>query len=486
MKKLALYFVVFVLLSLQGISQNLQAYLSYSVFSTPDHNSYVETYLTVNGTSIKYVELADGRYQGVIDVQILFKTGDSIVNYAKYDLSGPIISDTIENKNNMLDVQRYALPNGEYNIEISLRDKNGDQKSIVSYDSFTIDFLEDKMDFSDIELLSSYTKSDKKDVLEKNGYELIPYVFNYYPQSTNVLSFYAELYNSTLELVEEPFLLNYYIRPFEVDKKLDKYFFRKRVVPEQVNVLLSKFDISDLPSGNYLLVLEARSKTNESLTRKEIFFQRYNPSLQFNLTNLMVLNTQNTFVEKINGRDTLATYIKYLMPISTDIERRYAENQLKTADIEELRKYFLSFWMERDKLDPEIAWNDYLLRVKQANKNFKSVSLEGYQTDRGRVYLQYGQPNIISEHYFEPAAYPYEIWHYYQLGDQHDKKFVYYSHDNATNDFQLIHSNAVGELNNYRWETIVYKRTWDPHSVDDAVIPSAWGSKATQSYTQPW
>lgn len=486
MKKLTFFLAFFTLLSLSCTGQSLQAYLSYSAFSTPDHNSYIETYLTVNGNSINYTKLPDGNYQGTIDVQILFKIGDSIVNYAKYDLSGPVISDTVKEKVNMLDVQRYALPNGEYNIEISLSDKNSDQEPTISYDSFTIDFFEDKMDFSDIELLSSYAKSDKNGILEKNGYDLIPYVFNYYPESANVLSFYAELYNSKTELGENPFLLNYYVRPFEVDKKLDKYFLRKRVNPEPVNVLLSKFDIGELPSGNYLLVLEARSRTNELLTRKEIFFQRYNPSSQFNLTNLLVLNTKNTFVEKITSRDTLETYIQYLTPISTDIERRYSENQLKTAGIEELRKYFLSFWMERDKLNPEIAWNDYLIRVKQANKNFESVAIEGYRTDRGRVYLQYGQPNIISEQYFEPAAYPYEIWHYYQLGKQHDKKFVFYTHDLVTNDFQLIHSNAVGELNNYRWETIIYKRTWDPHSIDDAIIPSAWGSKATQTYKQPW
>lgn len=486
MKRLTFFLIVFTLFSLSGTSKNLQAYLSYSVFTTPDHSSYIETYLTVNGNSINYAKLPDGKYQGTIDIKILFKIGDSIVNYAKYDLSGPVIDDTLKDKVNMLDVQRYALPNGEYNIEISLSDKNGDQKPTISYDSFTIDFLEDQMDFSDIELLSSYTKSDKTGILEKNGYELIPYVFNYYPQSANVLSFYAELYNSKTELGESPFLMNYYIRPFEVDKKLDQYILRKRVNPEKVNVLLSKFDIGELPSGNYLLVLEARSRTNELITSKEIFFQRYNPSTQFNLTNLLVLNTQNTFVERMNSRDTLEMYIRYLMPISTDIERKYSENQLKTADIEELRKYFLSFWMERDRLNPEMAWNDYLLRVMQANKNFKSVSLEGYQTDRGRVYLQYGQPNIISEHHFEPAAYPYEIWQYYQLDNQHDKKFVFYTHDNATNDFQLIHSNAVGELNNYRWETIIYKRTWDPHSIDDAIIPSAWGSKATEAYKQPW
>ncbi len=222
--------------------------------------------------------------------------------------------------------------------------------------------------FSDIELLSSFEKSDEESNFSKNGYILTPYVFNYLPQSVVNISFYTELYNSKEVLGDDAFLLTYYIRPFEADKKLDQYITRKRTVPQNVIPILSSFNITDLPSGNYLLVLEARNRLNELIAGKETFFQRYNPSAQFSLTNLLVVNTQNTFVENIGSRDTLYTYIKYLSPISTDIERAYAKQQLASADINELRKYFLNFWLERDKLNPEVAWTDYLLLVKQANK----------------------------------------------------------------------------------------------------------------------
>jgi len=466
--------------------QDLRAYLSYSTFNTPTNEPYVETYLSVNGSSINYIKLDDGNYQGVIDVQIIFKQGDSIVNYAKYDLSSPIIKDTLQNNINMLDVQRYALPVGDYNIEISLKDKNSSNKKLTSFDKFVIDFPSDSMSFSGIELLSSYKKSTTSSPLEKNGYKLIPNITNYYPQSINVLSFYAELYNSEIELGDDAFLLTSYIRPFEADKKLDQYFQRKRSSTDNVIVILNSFDITELPSGNFLLVLEARNKSNEILVSNEIFFQRYNPGAEFSLTNLLTLNTQNTFAGRITNKDTLVMYIDYLTPISTNTERLYIDNQLQGADIEELQKYFLNFWLERDKMNPQLEWDKYLVLVNQANNSFKSVAKEGYKTDRGRVYLRYGQPNVISEQYFEPAAYPYEIWHYYQLDEQRDKKFVFYTHDLVTNDFQLIHSNAVGELSNYRWETVIYRRTWDPNSIDDAIIPSTWGSKATDTYIQPW
>lgn len=486
MKKLILAIAVFVLFSITGTGQNLRAYLSYSTFNTPDNEPYIETYLTVNGKSINYVQLENGSFQGAIDVQLLFKIEDSIVNFAKYDLSSPIVVDTISNNVNMLDVQRYALPIGDYNLEISLKDKNSDQEPIISFAKFSVNFPADSLAFSDIELLSSYTKVDEKSLLEKNGYELTPYIFNYYPQSLNVISFYTELYNSVTVLGEDPFLLTYYIRPFEVDKKLDNYIRRKRVNPEPVVAILSSFDITELPSGNYLLVLETRDRDNNLLANRETFFQRYNPNTQFNMNNMLVLTTENTFVGRIKDRDTLETYIKYLTPISTDIEKKYSKSLLSNDDDEKLRKYFLNFWMERNQIDPELAWSEYLILVKQVNESFKSVAQDGYETDRGRVYLQYGKPNVMSEQYFEPAAYPYEIWHYYELNGQRDKKFVFYTHDLVTNDFQLIHSNAVGELNDYRWQTVIYRRTWDPNSIDDEVIPSAWGSNATQTYRQPW
>lgn len=486
MKRIVTLLSIVILITYSANSQNLRAYFSYSIFNTPENESYVETYLTINGASIVYNKLESGDFQGVVDVQLLFKIGDSIVNFAKYDLSSPIVKDTSNVNQNMLDVQRYGLPDGDYNIEISLKDKYGEKDKLTSKDAFTINFEDGLIEFSDIELLSSYEKSDEQSPLAKNGFLLTPYVFNYYPQSAKSISFYSELYNTDKVLGEDPFLLSYYIRPFEANKKLDQYIHRKRENPKSVVTMLGSFDIEKLPSGNYLLVMEARNKNNEQIAMKEIFFQRYNPGTEYNIANIQVLSTSNTFVENLGNRDTMEAYINFLSPISTGIEQMFAQSLIETGTDEELEKYFLNFWLERDKLSPEKAWDEYFVRVMQANKNFKSVSLEGYQTDRGRVYLQYGQPNVIDEQYFEPAAYPYEIWHFYQLGDQRNKKFVFYTHDMATNDFQLIHSDAVGELNNYRWQTVIYRRTWDPNSIDDAIIPSTWGGNATQSYKQPW
>ena len=260
MKKIAIL-VLLSFIYMAGISQGLNAYLTYSLFDTPGNKPYIETYLTINGRSIKYNQTEDGYYQGKVNVQVMFIKGDSIINFAKYDLSSPIITDTVNPNQNLLDIQRYGLPNGEYELEIKLKDLNGDGKELSSLDKFEINFPKSEMAYSDIELLSSYEKTDKVSNLSKNGYLLTPYVFNYYPEDVNKITFYSELYNSKDILGEEAFLSTTYIRPFEVDKKLDKYINRRRVQSDNVVVTLSSFDIAELPSGNYILVMGADRKS---------------------------------------------------------------------------------------------------------------------------------------------------------------------------------------------------------------------------------
>ncbi len=478
--------IIILFLNVNLFADGLKAYLSYASFYTLDGKCYVETYLSVNGNSVKYVKSPDGKWYGKVNIQIIFTKNDSIVNFNKYELKSPPREDTLSPALNFLDVQRYALNPDKYKLSLKISDANTQEKPFEVTTEISTIFPSDSICFSDIEYISEYHKADKETLLEKNGYTILPYVFNYYPETVNKLSFYAEIYNANLTLNESSFALYTYIRPYEIENKLDQYFQFKRMKAEPVSPVLKTFDISKLPSGNYLLVLEARDKTNKLIAKKESFFQRYNPDVEFNLSTLLTSNTDNTFIGNIHNKDTLIQYIKYTLPVSTDFERKYAESIINKGDMETLKKYFLNFWFTRDKTNPEKAWFEYKKLVDYANKKFKSVTRDGYSTDRGRIFLQYGQPDVVSQNYNEPAAYPYEIWHYYKLNDQRNKKFVFYTRDIVTNDFVLIHSDAIGELSNYQWQYIVYKRVLAPANVSDKVNqPDAWGNKSTDYYYHP-
>ncbi len=486
MKRFAyLIFLLFIVTN-TTFATGLRAYFSYATFNLPGEKAVIETYLSVDGSSVQYVKESDGSWYGVLEIDVIFSIGDSIVNFNKYSLKSPQLADTSLSPLNFLDVQRYSMKPGTYNMKLKIKDVNSDESPFESLTQITLGFPEDKMSISDIELVADYKKDTGKTILTKNGYSILPYVFNYYPESVRKLSFYTEIYGADKAVPDGSYIINTYIRPYEVNKKLDNYFQVKRMKSAEISPVLKTFNIAELPSGNYLLVIEAHDRNNDLLASKEVFFQRYNPDVEFKLTTLLAYNPDNTFVGKINNRDTLVKYIEYTFPVSTDFERHYAESQIAFADMEILKKYFLNFWITRNKDNPEQAWTDYKNLVDYANKKFRAGNIPGYRTDRGRVFLQYGQPNVVAENYNEPAAYPYEIWHYYELAGQRDKKFVFYSHDNVTNDFQLIHSDAVGELHNYQWQYIVYKRVMFPENIIDPISqPKAWGNKSSDYYYQP-
>ena len=485
MRKIVTIIVLFFVVTIPLQSQNIRAYLSYATFNTPDNNPYIETYLTIQNSSIEQIVQDNGNYRGKLNVQIVFRRNDTIMNYGKYELTGPEEIDTLDNELVFLDVHRYALPAGIYDLELMLDDLNDAKDSIVSHTTFKIGFPKDSVSISDIEFLKSYEKKEGSGILDKNGYEVTPYVFNSFPEEVKELKFYAEIYHTDKNIGNGDYIVYEYIRPFEVDRKLDNFFYMKRMRSGPINVLMNSIDISNLATGNYLLVIEARDRKNNLMASKELFFYRNNPLVQFNETNVMVADISNTFVETIQNRDSLLLYIDYLYPISTSSEKIYVKSMIKTADVQTLQKYFYNFWVDRDNVDPEGAWYTYLQRVKEANANFKTVSVAGYRSDRGRVYLQYGKPNVIAKSYNEPAAFPYEIWHYYQISGQHDVKFVFFTKDIVTNDFQLIHSDMVGELSNYRWQQQLYSRTWDSYSIDNVIVPNSYGSFATDYYRQP-
>lgn len=60
--------------------------------------------------------------------------------------------------------------------------------------------------------------------------------------------------------------------------------------------------------------------------------------------------------------------------------------------------------------------------------------------------------------------------------------------DIVTNDFYQIHSDAVGELSNYRWSNEIYFRTYGTYydyNVDGTVNPNSYGDKAVDYYNNP-
>jgi len=468
-------------------AKNLQAYLNYTVFNVPGQNPYIETYLSVEGSSVKYQLNENGKYQGSIEVTFIFRQGEEIKEFDKYRLFSPEIGDTSVIDFSFIDQQRYFIPQGDYEMDISIADMHTGKAPYSATQPVSIAFPEKEVCFSGVQFVKSFSPSLEDNILTKGRYDLIPMVYNFYPESFSTLIYYTEIYNSAQKLGEgEKFLITSKINSFETGKTLKDFVSYRKADAHQVVPVLNQYDISSLPSGNYTLIIEARDKENVIIAKNEIFFQRSNPSMQYQLEDLAAIDVNATFANRFNSSDTLQEYLNCLDPIATELEKTFIYKQSPNTDMKTRQQFFYNFWLARDPENPEKAWWDYYEQVLIVNKAYKTQISKGYETDRGRVYLKYGPPNIISESYNEPSSYPYEIWHYYELSDnQRNKRFVFYTHDMITNNFKLLHSDAIGEISNYKWQVFLNNRWYDPYNVDVEQAPDIYGGKADDYYRNP-
>ena len=492
MKKL---FVTLMLFSMaMGASAQvrmLKPYLSTTVYDAPGLTPYIENALAFECRSAVYKQFEPGKFKATVEITTAFRpTGDSLIcNFSKIALDSPVVTDTSNLDGAFIDQQRFSLPNGEYEMEISVVDLNA-EKAIPSRDKVTVevDFPDAAPAISDILFFDEYVKAGAKSTCSKSGYDFLPRVYPFYGSTDDKLKFYVELYNSNLLYSEGKFMVNYYIETSESSSRMQDYYYAKRFDVSKVNIMLNTIDISDLPSGNYYLVVEMRDRSNSLICSSSAFFQKSNPGVGYQMADLSGVNVNNTFVSTITNIDTLRKYVSYLDPICTETERNYCTGLLKTSDATTMQQFLYNFWCQRSPLNPKAGFDDYLSAVKRVNMSFKTTSTPGYRSDRGYVFLKYGQPDKIIEVPNEPGAYPYEIWHYYVVANQRNKRFVFMSKDSSTNDYHLIHSDVVGEVSNRRWQLEIYSRIYGvdyDHGVDQTEYERGWGSNAGDLYNNP-
>lgn len=90
-------------------------------------------------------------------------------------------------------------------------------------------------------------------------------------------------------------------------------------------------------------------------------------------------------------------------------------DSVRSLPKEKLEKWFSQFWKKRDDT-PQTEFNEllfeYYKRVDYCNRHFSKRSQEGWETDRGRIYLLYGQPQKIENRRYSANTLPYLIWTY--------------------------------------------------------------------------
>ena len=433
------YYITFILvcfLSQFSLAQRINAQFDTGNFQS-ENKSYLETYISIDGNSVSYTLNENNKFQSSLIVTIQFLSNESIANADRYTLLSSEIVDTSDINFVIIDQQRYALADGNYQMKLEILDAN-DPKNVVNHQQEISIKTEDG--FSDIQLIERYTQTNEVNILSKSGYDLVPFISSFYNSNNDKITFYLEYYNTA----EEPVLIQSKLISQLTNKVVNNLAINKKSESKKTPILAS-FSLDEIPTGTYFIESSAINAQNEIIHKKKVLFYKMNKDVEDYLDEV-----NETFVSKFTDKDSLKLYINYLYPIQSTSESIFAENQINYDDIDRLQNYFYNFWKKRNPFDPEYAWLEYKSMVMAVNKSYGNGLQKGYLSDRGRIFLSYGQPNSISEEILPNQFQPFEVWHYYNIGSERNIKFVF-SNKKMPNEYRLVYSNKSGEVSDTDW-----------------------------------
>ena len=234
-------------------------------------------------------------------------------------------------------------------------------------------------------------------------------------------------------------------------KEKSKYLSRN----SNSRVEVGSYILATYPTDTYTLVIALiDSAANLGISTAKKFYV-YNPDIEvidtFEIATTSVLSS--TFGSMSEDElDDLFAKSKYLA-VKTEVDKFE-----KLSNIEGKREFMFEFWKSRDEnssTGENEFFRKYLQRIERANEKYTSMGKQGWKTDRGRVYLLYGEPTEIERYPNQLETRPYEIWHYNEL-----EGGVYFVFADLTgfSDYQLVNSTKRGELRDDNWQRRIQVR----------------------------
>ena len=465
--------------SAQAQDKKLKAYLDNKQFYAPGVGNYIEFQLQFVGYSIEYKGKDNGLI-GEVAVRMKLKQEGNIIQEDAYRLETPFMKDSIVE--DFFDIKRFVLAPGEYKFEIELYDMNGREEPMKASQIVVVEELGDAISISDIEVAEIATVGDGSSPFYKSGYDIIPKLSTFYPSALNSIPVYFEIYNSQ-QLDDSIFGVRQTVVEALTGKTIESHTKTSKHNAAEVVPFLRQVDITDLTTGTYVLNYTLLSRSMNELATESYEFERSNDVRNVTLASEVILDPE--FQASISD-DSIGYFLECLIPISQSTEIKNIIAIAKSKSATKARKHIQMYWSATSPDNPYEAWMRYKDQVSLVERSFSNNFQTGYETDRGRVYLQYGSPTNIIVKDNNMNEYPFEIWQYNQIGNFSNKRFIFYNPDLVNNAYRLLHSDMVGELKNAGWQQELSRRNTGNGTIDNqnGDVQDQFGGNAIDYYNQ--
>lgn len=454
MKILTIFFSFLVIFP--ALSQQVDFEFDFAQFGYDSSSNYVEFYYSFDQASLTVVNIDSADYvRGILTISISDSASGEFVVNNKW-LVPNIIKDSSDFNKTLIGTIGFVIGEGVYYCKLSGTDAQDSLKTKSLDGYFRVNpFLKINASMSDLQLASKIIpqSTNESSIFYKNTYEVTPMPAAIYGKNQPVLFYYTELYNlldknggNNLELDQ----LVFNSRNQLVESKSKKI---DRRIESRVEV--GSVHTFQLPTDTYTLMctlIDSASKQGVSSTKK---FYVYNPDVAYIDTlsqqNSSILSTAFGVMSE-EELDDLYEKAKYIAT-NSEIEQYELLNTLEGK-----KEFMFKFWETR-KNDPLLSDNysytNYVKRVKESNSKYSAMGRDGWETDRGRVYIMYGEPSEIERFPNVSETRPYEIWTYHDI----EGGVIFIFGDiTGFNNYQLINSTKRGELRDDYWQRRIQVR----------------------------
>ncbi len=422
----------------------------YAEFAYDSTSNYVEFYYSFDQNSLIKVPQDTGTFvEGILHITLENKFTHKKVVDNDWKISYQVLNDTANTDKSLIGVIGFVIPTGDYYSLVSGTDASDSTSTRSFKEEITVSpFIKKEFSISDIEISSKIIQDSPNEtsVFYKNTFEVIPIPTSVFGSSLPVLFYYCELYQLNNGDLNTPFKLrtmvfnskgkNVYTKIKDISKKTSS-----RV--EVGTILVNKFQ-----TDSYTMVLSLIDTTTKIGINSSKRFYVYNPDVvstdTSSGTHQDILGSEFTVMSE-DEIDLLFAQSKY---IATSDEIDQFD---KMSELEGKRKFMYEFWKKRD---PDTStpgneyYNKYFGRVKESNQKYSTISHKGWKSDRGRVYILYGEPSEVERYPNQIDSKPYEIWHY---NDIEGGVIFVFADLTGFSDYTLLHSTMRGELRDDNW-----------------------------------
>lgn len=225
---------------------------------------------------------------------------------------------------------------------------------------------------------------------------------------------------SDLYMYKEIDQVNFEVLAWEDIKKVSYDVYLYQIYIREVENLCL---VSENLEERKVIEFSATKKLKEKIKYNDFIENFTNNYIEFYLAktlyqvDLKVEHYLNSFQKKYSWEDQL-NQIKYIVN-----DKKWKEinhnNKMSTAE------KVLAFWESNNPKDTQSSTlqDVFYNRILQADRKFSVHRFKnGWQTDRGRIFIKFGEPDEISVDNNPIGKYPTQTWYYYRL----NKTFIFY------------------------------------------------------------